>query len=110
MVPLPLPPLTARVGGGGAGFIAGSKPVVANIQNGKVACPYCTVKSLNLGGSRRGIQYAYMCESCGQRWNQNIEPDPVSGDYDIRPSNRKIGDEPRRSGGRYACGKCGAKP
>lgn len=29
--------------------------------------------------------------------------------YDIWPSNRKIGDEPRRSGG-YACGKCGAKP
>jgi hypothetical protein len=44
-----------------------------------------------------------------QRWNQNIEPDPMTGDYDIKPSNRKVGDEPRRSGG-YACGKCGTKP
>ena len=101
VAPLPLP--QAVVASGAA------PKLVANVQNGKVACPYCTGKSLNLGGSRRGVQYAYMCESCGQRWNQNIEPDPVTGDYDIRPSNRKIGDEPRRSGG-YACGKCGAKP
>eukprot|EP00966_Prymnesium_polylepis_P321608 7377916-Prymnesium_polylepis.1 len=102
--PVPLPAATS-----GATAAGGTLKLVANIQNGKVACPYCTGKSLNLGGSRRGVQYLYMCESCGQRWNQNIDPDSVTGDYDIRPSNRKIGDEPRRSGG-YPCGKRGAKP
>ena len=88
---------------------ARSPAPAAIIQDGKVVCPYCTGKSINLGGAARGVQYAYMCEKCGQRWNQNCKPDPITGDYNIKPSNRKIGEEPRRSGG-YACGKCGAKP
>eukprot|EP00966_Prymnesium_polylepis_P320954 7377292-Prymnesium_polylepis.2 len=33
----------------------------------------------------------------------------ANGDFDITPSKRAVGNEPRRSGG-HACGKCGAKP
>ena len=80
----------------------------AIIENGRVLCCYCAGKSICCGGSTRGLRYKYLCENCGQRWTQLIEPN-AAGDYEVMPSNFKIGDEQRRSGG-YACGKCGAKP
>ncbi len=110
---------TSSVGGFSAAPLAGrpvQKPAAnalppgpaAIIENGRVLCPYCAGKSICWGGSTRGLRYKYLCENCGQRWTQLIEPN-AAGDYEVMPSNFKIGDEQRRSGG-YACGKCGAKP
>ena len=110
---------SSAVGGSSAVPLAGrpvQKPAAnalppgpaAIIENGRVLCPYCTGKSICCGGSTRGLKYKYLCENCGQRWTQLIEPN-AAGDYEVMPSNFKIGDEQRRSGG-YACGKCGAKP
>eukprot|EP00966_Prymnesium_polylepis_P152082 3513172-Prymnesium_polylepis.1 len=75
-----------------------------------IVCPYCGGRATNLGGATRDVKYAYACEepACMQRWNQRRQADS-SGDLGITPSNRAIGNEPRRSGG-YACGKCGQKP
>ena len=110
---------SSAVGGFSAASLAGrpvQKPAAnalppgpaAIIENGHVLCPYCAGKSICCGGSTRGLKYKYLCENCGQRWTQLIEPN-AAGDYKVMPSNFKIGDEQRRCGG-YACGKCGAKP
>jgi hypothetical protein len=72
------------------------KKLDAIFVEGKVACVVCSGKSKLTSGARRGIQYSYICEICDTRWNQNIEPDPVNGSYDVNLRNRKIGDEPRR--------------
>lgn len=79
-------------------------------SDGRVACPFCGSVAENLGGSKRGIMYTYMCRdaNCAQRWNQRREPN-AAGDLEISLSKRAIGNEPRRSGG-YACGICGIKP
>eukprot|EP00966_Prymnesium_polylepis_P335157 7390514-Prymnesium_polylepis.1 len=53
----------------------------AIIQNGRVHCPYCAGKSICCGGSTRGLKYKYLCENCGQRWTQLIEPN-AAGDYE----------------------------
>ena len=76
----------------------------------RVSCPYCGGRATNLGGAAKHKKYAYSCEepACQQRWNQSRIPD-ANGDYNVTPSRRAIGNEPRRAGG-YSCGKCGAKP
>ena len=79
-------------------------------DSGRPTCPFnnCGGHSVNLGGSTRGLKYAFMCEVCGKRWHQLRVPDML-GNYMVTESNRSVGVEPRRSGG-YACGKCGFKP
>ena len=71
-----------------------------------VSCPFCFApRTVNLGGSTRGLTYAYLCETCTQVWTQLREPD-ANGDLRIRLSKRAINGQPRRSGG-YKCGVCG---
>eukprot|EP00966_Prymnesium_polylepis_P081520 1888617-Prymnesium_polylepis.1 len=78
-------------------------------DSGKVKCPFCPEgRGKCLSGATRGTKYSYMCNICDTRWNQLRVPNEY-GDFEVTLSNRKIGLEPRRSGG-YACGKCGAKP
>lgn len=75
----------------------------------RVHCPQCgSVRTVNLGGAKRGQKYTYLCEQCQFKWSQNRLPDAF-GNMDIKVSHRAVGDEPKRSFG-YACGKCGAKP
>lgn len=103
-LPIPMPPRAALQ----ASAASATSQLSAVQTTNRVLCPYCSGKSITLGGAKRGEKYAYMCEKCGQRWNQLRQPNEM-GDFEITPSNRKVGDEQRRSGG-YACGKCGAKP
>lgn len=80
----------------------------AEAPQGRVAvsCPFCFApRTVNLGGSTRGLTYAYMCETCTQVWTQLREPD-ANGDLRIRLSKRAVNGKPRRSGG-YKCGVCG---